>query len=104
MTKIAADGFTVKSPDNKWSLVWEDIGEGYSGDYDDRDPRDAPLFRASLLDGDGEFVDSGSYCTLAVVGKTTEDDLQRMSEELLNNIGEDFSRHVMEKWTWRTKV
>lgn len=42
--------------------IWEWIGEGWSGDYDETDPDDMPLLRFSVY-RDGEQVDDASYCT-----------------------------------------
>lgn len=101
---IAQSGFTVFSENKKWMLMWEDIGEGMSGDYDPSNEEDVPLFRACLHDASGDCVDSGSYCTLAVIGKATEDDLRAMSNDLFNDLGDDFNRKLMEMWTHRTSV
>lgn len=49
----------------------EDIGEGYSGDYDPNDPRDEPLIRFTVW-LDGELVPQGSYCTLLPATLNTE--------------------------------
>lgn len=87
----------------KWSLVWESIGEGRSGDYDPEDPTDKPHLRATLLYR-GEPVDDGSYCTLATE-ETGEPRLRALTEDLFRALGRtpaSFSRHAMQVWTWRT--
>jgi len=47
-------------------VEWEDIGEGLSGDFNDKDPNDISLLRfyVSVKDG-GEWAeaDDASYCT-----------------------------------------
>lgn len=52
---------------NDISLVWEDIGEGENGDYDEEDPDDQPLLRLTVYNnppkGDREELPSSSYCT-----------------------------------------
>lgn len=97
--------------DGPWTLEWEDIGEGYSGDYDPNDPNDKPLLRATML-FDNEPVDSGSYCTLAPA-KTPPARLEVCSRDLFAQLergdgkmpatADGFRRGAMEEWTWRTK-
>lgn len=87
----------------RYRLEWVDLGEGWNGDYNPDDPNDRPLLRADLY-GDGEMLDSGSYCTGIRVG-TPNDILQRMSNDLFFDLPdnpEHFRRRDMEKWTWRT--
>lgn len=46
-------------------VVFEDIGEGLSGDYNEDDPGDVALLRFTVyrLDQDWEQVEDASYCT-----------------------------------------
>lgn len=91
------------SRDGRWKLEWEDIGEGYDGDFDETRPDDRPLYRATLVDDNGDQLSDGSYCTQAVVGIATESDLKLMSEDLFRSLGSgDFHRRAMQEWTWRT--
>lgn len=48
--------------DDRLSLSWEDLGEGYDGDWDPQDPDDRPLLRFTVLLED-EQLDGCSYCT-----------------------------------------
>ncbi len=91
----------------KWALTWEDIGEGFNGDYDPDDPKDLPLLRATLdhLDANDSLSDA-SYCTLAPVG-TPVAVLQAFSEDLFRCLPlspDDGSyKRTMQEWTWRTE-
>ncbi len=101
-----------------FAVGWEWIGEGRSGDYDEDDPGDAKMLRATLYvrpevsgagDMEWEPVEDGSYCTLAQVGTPVER-LKAMSLDLVNENGGpealdplgSFSKHQTEMWTWRT--
>lgn len=49
-------------------VEWEDIGEGWSGDYNPEDPQDQELLRFTVarregLQGEWQQVDDASYCT-----------------------------------------
>ena len=100
--KIATSGFTVSSTVNpKWTLTWEDCGEGYCGEYDPENPEDVPYFRV-YLSANGHDVDDGSYCTSAVIGKATEKRLSDLSHALFAALGSTFSKKTMETWTWST--
>lgn len=89
-----------------WALEWEDIGEGFNGEYfsiDRNNPHDMPLLRANLL-FKGEVVENGSYCTLTKVG-TSEDLLRKFAMNLLKQLpskSDRLSKKVMEEWTWTT--
>jgi hypothetical protein len=88
----------------RYRLEWCDLGEGINGDYNPNDPSDRPLLRADLY-GDGEPLDSGSYCTLALTS-TPHIILEGFSKDLFRDLPEDpthFKRRAMELWTWRTK-
>ena len=47
--------------------VWENIGEGFSGDYNEEDADDQNLLRFSVYikdnDGEWEAIEDASYCT-----------------------------------------
>lgn len=87
-----------------WNLAWSDeTGEGYDGDYDPSDPDDRLLLRADLF-YEMQPVDDGSYCT-AAPADTPADVLASMSALLLEHLPaslDDYSRKLMERWTWQT--
>ncbi len=74
--------FPLELIDDNVKVEWDDIGEGFSGDYDPNDPDDVELLRFTVLylsgsnkDDDSwpayrpedevwEQVDDASYCTL----------------------------------------
>jgi len=88
-------------------LVWEYIGEGNEGDYDEDDPDDVPRLRASLYQGE-DAIDDASYCTLATP-TVNKEKLTEEAERLLSSVSvvESFregyrlkNTRVMEAWTW----
>jgi hypothetical protein len=99
-----------------WSLEWEDIGEGLSGDYNPKDSADVSLLRANLSYKGFPTVD-GSYCTSTPVG-TSDEDLKKLSDELFDKLPSDldpincegdihtkdqewhFPDRIMQEWTW----
>ena len=95
---VSFRGFKVRK--GKWSVEWEYIGEGNSGDYGEEDG-DTPRLRANLF-YDDETVRGGSYCTLATP-KTPKEELKASALALLKkarNTPNDFDSRDMEKWTW----
>jgi hypothetical protein len=65
-------------------IEFEDLGEGWSGDYDPDDPDDVALLRFTVyrLDfGEWQQVDDASYCTLFPADSSEE--LQKKALELL---------------------
>lgn len=89
---------------DRWTVCWEDIGEGYDGNYNPDNPKDAPLFRIYVEDADGNHVENCSYCTLAIVGKATEDDLTRLSNLLFTALDKEDRKHAVQRWTWCTEI
>lgn len=108
--------------DGNLAVEWEFIGEGLSGDYDEMDPKDVPLLRATLLyyhptsaEPEGEepwTFYGGSRSTLADVN-TPRERLDVASKLLIDRvrshgnvqIGEgwgdaQFNRRLMDAWTW----
>ena len=89
-------------------VVWEWIGEGYEGDYNEDDPDDAPLLRFSVLTreqhptegdvGDWEPAEDASYCTENVID-TPEADLKDMGLEILREFA---SGKGMDRMSWIT--
>lgn len=56
-------------------VIWENIGEGINGDYDEDDPEDENLLRFTVyVNDDGEWieVDNASYCTRVSADKDNE--------------------------------
>jgi hypothetical protein len=67
-------------------VIWENIGEGWSGDYDEDDPEDENLLRFTVyVNDDGQWteVDDSSYCT-HVSANTDNDELMRLLNVLMN--------------------
>lgn len=71
--------------DDLLMAVWENIGEGWSGDYDPDDPDDKNLLRFTIYikdyNGNWEQVDDASYCT-TVPYDTPEEDLKSKLETI----------------------
>lgn len=90
----------------KWKLVWEFIGEGLSGDYDPKDPKDVKLLRATLS-YDGRDLHDSSYCTMAPHG-TKENKLRKLSKKLFSKLPEApdndgyWQDRIMQLWTSNT--
>ena len=69
-------------------ITWDNLGEGYHGDYNEDDPNDVNLLRftVSVFDnGSWRPVDDGSYCTL-VAANENDDRLW----DLLNMLMDEF--------------
>ena len=101
--------FEVPAPhDPNIALQWEYLGEGFSGDYQDDDPDDRPLLRATIY-YKGEQVDDASFCTLATT-VTPKQELITSALALLASISVTVDSYnnaprlkcggVMEGWTW----
>lgn len=65
--------------------VWENLDEGWNGDYDPDDPEDCNLLRFTIYikndEGDWEQVDDASYCT-TVPYDTPEEELRSKLETI----------------------
>lgn len=87
--------------------VWEDIGEGWNGEYDPDDPDDTPLLRFTVMkfyqtnDFGGQWVevDDGSYCTQMPVD-TDEAILYRALELILDAAEEPSPKRAFEELSW----
>ena len=69
-------------------VIWENIGEGYNGDYDEEDPEDDNLLRFTVYVKEDECwmqVDDSSYCTYV----TADTDNEKLME-LLNVLMVEF--------------
>ena len=85
--------------DGYWRIVAEYIGEGYSGDYDEEDPDDAPLMRYDFFrKGEEEAVDS--YCTL--MPTTNPDAVRGMAHLFLDALAgkREWQKRRIEELTW----
>ena len=69
-------------------IEWSNIGEGYSGDYDEDDPDDVNLLRFYISERDqdstsdsNEFsdIDNGSYCTMFPADTTEVQQLRALT-------------------------
>ena len=89
-------------------LVWEDIGEGWSGDYNADDPDDTPLLRFSVdwRDADGDWVglNDASYCTGLPID-TDPAKLREYADSIiasLNSTKEQPTEYkrTLERWSW----
>ena len=69
-------------------VIWENIGEGYYGDYDEENSEDENLLRFTVyVNEEGEWieVDDASYCTTV----TADTDNGKLME-LLNVLMDEF--------------
>ena len=58
----------ILSDDERIAVDWEELGEGWCGEYDPEDPEDTELLRFDVMVkefGEDEFsyLDNGSFCT-----------------------------------------
>jgi hypothetical protein len=86
---------------------FEDIGEGWEGDYDPSDPEDTPLLRFYLRwkkDGEWQDVPDCSYCT-RLPTSTSPEVLEKIANEALDRVeeaarqGESLKR-LCERLSW----
>lgn len=91
-------------------VVWEYIDEGFSGDYNEKDPTDQPLLRFSCYEYSigsitdnvvAEWVqmDDASYCTRIPVGASTRS-LARLAAVILDVIQEPDYKKRLEELSW----
>jgi hypothetical protein len=90
-------------------LVWEDIGEGWSGDYNDEDPDDTPLLRFSIdwrenANSDWEGLNDASYCTGLPIDTDT-DTLCEYAESIIASLSSTKEKptgykRTLERWSW----
>lgn len=96
------------------AVVWEDIGEGWDGEYDPNDDNDEPLLRFTVYrnsfvtggsrSGGWEQVDNASYCTRMPVNAdefVLVRELHFMMELVYDRVvaGESI-KDVCEKFSW----
>ena len=83
-------------------VVFEYIGEGFSGDYDENDPDDDPLLRFSCFRIEGgervEIPDS-SYCTLLPTN-TRKEHLEQASKSILDALELPSPKRELERLSW----
>ncbi len=92
----------IVSDDGKHMLVWEDIGEGDSGDYNPDDPLDKRRLRFSVYVLDGESsseLDDASYCTL-MTPDTTEEKLRVFAARILEAVSSVSYNRELQRLTW----
>ena len=66
-------------------VIWENIGEGWNGDYDEDDPDDENLLRFTVYVNDNKEwieVDDSSYCT-RVSANTDNEELMALLHILM---------------------
>lgn len=90
-------------------VVWENIGEGYCGDYDEDNPEDENLLRFTVFvkdDGEWREVDDSSYCTM-VTADTDNDKLMELLNVLMDEFYEvlhydiyGFVKKIGERMSW----
>lgn len=77
----------MEMSDELLKVEWENIGEGYRGDYDPEDPEDDNFLRFSVYvkneEGDWEEVDDATYCTYNSID-TPEKDLKSMLKTIFD--------------------
>ena len=93
----------------KHKVLWEWIGEGWEGDFDDLDPEDEPLLRFSCFqailpqystDGNGwEEVPDGSYCTRCPI-TTPRSSLLKFAGEILAALELPSPKRRLEELSW----
>jgi hypothetical protein len=89
-----------------YKVVWEYVGEGWSGDYDPEDVHDDPLLRfsCSVMSGpeqDGPWVElpDSSYCTRCPTN-TEFKKLKRFASELLDACALPSPKRRFEELSW----
>lgn len=83
-------------------VVWEYLGEGCSGDYDENDPKDTPLLRFSCFkkgkEGWQELSDS-SYCT-RMPTSSPKKYLKQVAKDILKAIEKSSYKRKLEGISW----
>jgi hypothetical protein len=97
--------FTTLTRDNQ-KVEWENIGEGWSGDYNSDDPDDENLLRFHVLrlNGKGEWedVEDASYCT-RIPANIPDDDLHRAAKIIMDaTYGKRNIKKICEHLSWIT--
>ena len=95
-----SDSYTVDGSAVRVSFV--ELGEGLSGEYNEADPGDVELLRfdvATIVDGEWETVDDGSYCTNVPAAATAEQ-RQSILAFVHSQLGEAPRKRVMEALSW----
>jgi hypothetical protein len=91
----------------RYKVIWEDIGEGYEGEYNPDDPNDEHLLRFYIerMDSHGHWneLPDSSYCTVIPVD-TTYKVLETYASLLLTAVETQGSgyRRVLQGLTWLT--
>lgn len=85
-----------------YRVMWEWIGEGWSGDYDPDDPLDTRLLRFSCdkyVDGEWEQMDDASYCTALPINTPTEH-LEIAADRIFDAIENASYKRELEYLSW----
>ena len=83
-------------------IVWEWLGEGWSGDYNEKDPQDSPLLRFSCfrrVSGVWEEVDDGSYCTRLPLS-TLPEHLEMAANSIIDAVNSSWPKRRLEELSW----
>ena len=88
-------------------VIFEDIGEGFFGDYDSDDGDDIPLLRFFvdiMKDGTWEGVESASYCTMLPTYASPEI-IEKGLQIIMDNVyaplmNEDSIKHICAELSW----
>lgn len=90
-------------------VEWNDLKEGYNGDYNPKDPDDVHLLRFDVStkhdnEDDFEAVESASYCSL-VPFDTPQDTLIKGLEVIMSNVivplaKQESVKRICEKLSW----
>lgn len=83
-------------------VVWEWLGEGWSGDYNEKDPQDSPLLRFSCFRRAGkewnEFQDN-SYCTRLPID-TLPEYLEMAANSIIDAVNSSWPKRRLEELSW----
>lgn len=97
-----------KKSSKNFTVVFEHIGEGYDGEYNDKDPNDKMLLRCDLFKNDymDEVMRDGSFCTNIEDGT----DVSVLMDTMLNHMEELYKQYkdesigtvikVMGRYSW----
>jgi len=87
---------------DNFKVVWEHIGEGWSGEFDPAVSDDEPLLRFSCLRGtnDGwEEVENGSYCTRCPIS-TPRHVLLQFAKQILEALKQPSPKRRLQELSW----
>lgn len=99
---------SLVSKNGKVKVSFSNLGEGYSGDYDEDDPQDVNLLRFDVYRKiharTWEFVDDASYCTLMPAGTNMailKEALRHIMDFVEDSVTDGYSiKKVCERLSW----